>query len=58
MLGQKEGGIVSGNGHIFDEVSCGGLHTLGLRKGKVYSWGRGEGGQLGHRTEHLKTKIK
>jgi alpha-tubulin suppressor-like RCC1 family protein len=49
MLGQREGGIISGNGHSFEAVSCGGLHTLGLRKGRVSSWGRGEGGQLGHR---------
>mmetsp|Transcript_24849 Transcript_24849/g.22031 ORF Transcript_24849/g.22031 Transcript_24849/m.22031 type:complete len:102 (+) Transcript_24849:2548-2853(+) len=29
-------------------VVCGGLHTLALTKsGHCYSWGRGEGGQLG-----------
>ena len=29
-------------------VVCGGLHTLAVSKqGQVYSWGRGEGGQLG-----------
>lgn len=27
------------------DVKCGGLHTLALnKKGKIYSWGRGEGG--------------
>lgn len=49
MFGQHEGGITSGQGHNFDSVCCGGLHTLGIRKGRVYSWGRGEGGQLGHK---------
>jgi alpha-tubulin suppressor-like RCC1 family protein len=49
MFGQHEGGITSGSGHIFDSVSCGGLHTLGISNGRVYSWGRGEGGQLGHK---------
>ena len=35
-------------------VICGGVHTLGLsKKGHVYSWGRGEGGQLGHAFEDL-----
>jgi len=33
---------------LIDSVCCGGLHTLALSKnGLVYSWGRGEGGQLG-----------
>lgn len=41
MFGQSECGIISGNGFKFDSVSCGGLHTLGIREGKVYSWGRG-----------------
>jgi alpha-tubulin suppressor-like RCC1 family protein len=31
------------------QIYCGGLHTLALTdEGHVYSWGRGEGGQLGH----------
>lgn len=58
MLGQTEGGIISGNGHKFDYISCGGLHTLGIKSGEVFSWGRGEGGQLGHRPEILKKKVK
>jgi alpha-tubulin suppressor-like RCC1 family protein len=58
MFGQHEGGIISGAGHPFDSVACGGLHTLGIRNSKVYSWGRGEGGQLGHKPEFLKTKTK
>ena len=58
MWGQKEGGIISGNGHLFDKVSCGGLHTLGIRDGSVFSWGRGEGGQLGQKISTLKTKAK
>jgi|JI10StandDraft_1071094.scaffolds.fasta_scaffold7432238_1 alpha-tubulin suppressor-like RCC1 family protein len=41
MFGQSEGGIISGHGHKFDSVSCGGLHTLGIKDGKVFSWGRG-----------------
>jgi alpha-tubulin suppressor-like RCC1 family protein len=29
-------------------VVCGGLHTIALTKeGQLYTWGRGEGGQLG-----------
>ena len=58
MWGQKEGGITSGHGHKFDKVACGGLHTLGIIDGEVYSWGRGEGGQLGQKIENLKTKKK
>lgn len=58
MLGQSEGGIVSGSGFQFDFISCGGLHTLGILNGKVYSWGRGQGGQLGHKAQDLKRKIK
>lgn len=49
MFGQTEGGITAGNGYKFDYISCGGLHTLGIRNGELYSWGRGEGGQLGHK---------
>ena len=31
------------------KVKCGGLHSLALtRDGRLFSWGRGEGGQLGH----------
>lgn len=41
MWGQSDGGIIAGNGHSFDRIRCGGLHTLGIRQGKVYSWGRG-----------------
>lgn len=41
MFGQKEGGILGGDGSEFDDISCGGLHTLAIKKGKVYSWGRG-----------------
>jgi alpha-tubulin suppressor-like RCC1 family protein len=41
MWGQADGGITSGNGHSFEVIACGGLHTLGLKDGKVYSWGRG-----------------
>lgn len=41
MFGQPEGGIISGNGQLFDTISCGGLHTIGIRNGEVYSWGRG-----------------
>ena len=33
MWGQKSGGIISGNGHKFDRVACGGLHTLGILDG-------------------------
>ena len=33
MWGQKEGGILSGNGYEFDSISCGGLHTLGINSG-------------------------
>ena len=33
---------------LVSSICCGGLHTLALSKnGLVYSWGRGEGGQLG-----------
>lgn len=31
MWGQKEGGILGGDGWEFDSVCCGGLHTLGIR---------------------------
>jgi alpha-tubulin suppressor-like RCC1 family protein len=58
MWGQKEGGILAGDGAIFDYVACGGLHTLAIRDGLVYSWGRGEGGQLGHPLNNLKQKTK
>lgn len=58
MWGQLEGGITSGNGAIFDSVNCGGLHTLAIRDGVVFSWGRGEGGQLGHPLALLKQKRK
>jgi alpha-tubulin suppressor-like RCC1 family protein len=58
MWGQKEGGILSGNGATFDYVACGGLHTLAIREGLVYSWGRGEGGQLGHPLNELKQKSR
>lgn len=35
-------------------VVCGGLHTLAItRQGHVYSWGRGEGGQLGIPSDQL-----
>ena len=49
MFGQTEGGITAGNGYKFDSISCGGLHTLGIRNGELYSWGRGEAAQLGHK---------
>jgi alpha-tubulin suppressor-like RCC1 family protein len=39
-------------------LSCGGLHTLAIREGVVFSWGRGEGGQLGHPLSDLKQKRK
>lgn len=58
MWGQQEGGIIAGSGTIFDSVSCGGLHTLAIREGVVYSWGRGEGGQLGHPLALLKQKKR
>ena len=58
MWGQKEGGILGGDSEEFDQISCGGLHTLGIRNGKAYSWGRGEGGQLGHKIDHLDKKKK
>ena len=58
MWGQAEGGILAGNGHFFDYISCGGLHTLAIREGIVFSWGRGEGGQLGHSLLMLKQKKK
>jgi alpha-tubulin suppressor-like RCC1 family protein len=36
------------------DIACGGLHSLALTKeGHVFSWGRGEGGQLGHPFEEL-----
>lgn len=36
------------------QIHCGGLHTLALTdEGHVYSWGRGEGGQLGHPVQLL-----
>lgn len=36
------------------KVVCGGLHTMALTdKGQVWSWGRGEGGQLGVPREKL-----
>lgn len=39
---------------VISSVVCGGLHTLALsKKGYVFSWGRGEGGQLGHPFEEL-----
>jgi len=41
MWGQTEGGILAGDGSTFDLVACGGLHTLAIRDGLVYSWGRG-----------------
>jgi hypothetical protein len=31
MWGQKEGGIISGDGYYFDDVCCGGLHTVALK---------------------------
>jgi hypothetical protein len=38
------------------KVKCGGLHNLALTsEGKLYSWGRGEGGQLGHPKGSLTT---
>jgi alpha-tubulin suppressor-like RCC1 family protein len=58
MWGQSEGGILAGNGHTFDMISCGGLHTLAIRERVVYSWGRGEGGQLGHPLAALNQKKK
>ncbi|KRX08322.1 Regulator of chromosome condensation 1/beta-lactamase-inhibitor protein II [Pseudocohnilembus persalinus] len=30
-----------------DSISCGSLHTVALSQGKCYTWGKGEGGQLG-----------
>jgi len=40
--------IVALNGANIVNVVCGGLHTLATNKqGHLYSWGRGEGGQLG-----------
>jgi alpha-tubulin suppressor-like RCC1 family protein len=58
MWGQAEGGILAGSRHVFDMISCGGLHTLAIREGVVYSWGRGEGGQLGHPLSVLNQKKK
>jgi alpha-tubulin suppressor-like RCC1 family protein len=49
---------LGGNKQKFDYIACGGLHTLGIRNGKVYSWGRGEGGQLGQPVKSLKQKKK
>lgn len=62
--GQGEGGLLGHGDceslsipkqiHLLDpvkiiQISCGGLHTLALSNShEVYSWGRGEGGQLGH----------
>ena len=58
MWGQAEGGILAGRDQRFDSVSCGGLHTLAIRDGKVYCWGRGEGGQLGQPIDTLKQTKK
>jgi alpha-tubulin suppressor-like RCC1 family protein len=49
--GLREQGISS--------VVCGGLHTIALTKGGVcYSWGRGEGGQLGVSFDQLTHDIQ
>ena len=56
MWGQRAGGIVAGDGYVFDDIECGGLHSVGVRDGEVYSWGRGEGGQLGISLEELEVK--
>lgn len=40
--------IVSLNGIVIKEVSCGGVHTSALtEKGALYAWGGGQVGQLG-----------
>jgi E3 ubiquitin-protein ligase HERC2 len=40
-------------------VACGGLHTLAINKqGHVYSWGRGEGGQLGIPSDQFGSKTQ
>lgn len=40
-------------------VACGGLHTLAINKqGHVYSWGRGEGGQLGIPSDQYDSKTQ
>lgn len=41
IWGQEDCGITGGTGYSFDSIACGGLHTLGVKDGKVYSWGRG-----------------
>lgn len=67
--GQGEGGLLGSNSlesqHSPQEVKdlrneniitivCGGLHSLALtQSGQVWSWGRGEGGQLGHPRDSL-----
>lgn len=58
MWGQEDTALLGGNSCLFDFVCCGGLHTIAIRDGFVYSWGRGEGGQLGHPVTMLKQKRK
>jgi RCC1 and BTB domain-containing protein len=34
------------------DISCGSSHSLAIDKaGKIYSWGNGQGGRLGHNKE-------
>ena len=43
----------------FQKVACGGLHTLALSEnGKVFAWGRAEGGQLGVPDSALDINLK
>ncbi|EGC34029.1 hypothetical protein DICPUDRAFT_153832 [Dictyostelium purpureum] len=43
--------VMSLHGHTIVDMSLGGGHSMALTKrGEVFSWGRGENGQLGHGT--------
>lgn len=41
MWGPQEGGIAMGSGYQFDRISCGGLHNIGIKNNRAFSWGRG-----------------
>jgi len=38
---------LGGGLNSWTSVSCGRTHSLGIAGGKLYSWGRGNSGQLG-----------
>ncbi|MEL7623623.1 MAG: S-layer homology domain-containing protein [Clostridiales bacterium] len=43
----SDGGIVGGNSGV-TAISAGGVHSLAIKEGVVYAWGRGTNGQLGN----------